>query len=193
MKRVCVNCGASPGFDCVYAEAARKLGKTLAGRRLELVYGGSEVGLMGEVANTVMQAGGYVIGIIPQSFAHKVSHRGLTELHIVGSMHERKQMMFDLSDAFIALPGGFGTIEEVAELLTWAQLGLHEKPCGILNVSGYFDAFLSFLDRAVKEGFIKREHRDMLLVTEEPDELIDSFGSYVAPTVEKWVELKART
>jgi uncharacterized protein (TIGR00730 family) len=193
MKRVCVNCGASPGFDGAYMEAARNLGDTLARRRLDLVYGGSEVGLMGEVANTVIQAGGQVIGIIPQSFAHKVSHRGLTELHVVGSMHERKQMMFDLSDAFVALPGGFGTIEEVTELLTWAQLGLHKKPCGILNVSGYFDPFLYFLDRAVKEGFIKREHRNMLLVSEEPNELLDAFGFYIAPTVEKWVELKART
>ncbi len=193
MKRVCVNCGASPGFDTIYMEAARKLGSTLADRALELVYGGSEVGLMGEVADTVMRAGGYVIGVIPQSFAHKVSHRGLTELHIVNSMHERKQMMFDLSDVFVALPGGFGTLEEITEVLTWAQLGLHKKPCGIINVSGFFDPLLDFLDRAVEQGFIRREHRDMLLVSDEPEELLESFVSYVAPTVEKWVELKART
>jgi uncharacterized protein (TIGR00730 family) len=188
MKRVCVYCGSSPGCNRAYMEAARNLGSCLAGNRLELVYGGAEVGLMGEVANTVMQAGGRVIGIIPESFAQKVSHRGLTELHIVTSMHERKQMMADLSDAFIALPGGLGTLEEIAELLTWAQLGLHQKPCGLLNISGYFDPLLSFLDHAVSEGFIGQEHREMLLVSQEPEDLLERFRSYIAPKVEKWID-----
>ena len=193
MKRICVNCGSSPGKRPVYREAARRLGGTLVNRGLDLVYGGAEVGLMGEVANAVINAGGAAIGVIPRSFAHKVCHRGLKELHIVESMHERKQMMFDLSDAFIALPGGFGTLDEVTELLTWSQLGLHGKPCGFINVSGYFDPLLAFLDRAVTEGFMKREHREMLLVSDEADDLIDRFGSYCAPNIEKWVDISSRT
>ncbi len=193
MKRICVNCGSSPGFSPLYMEAAGRLGRTLADQGFELVYGGAEVGLMGEVADAVMQAGGAAIGVIPESFAHKVSHRGLTELHIVKSMHERKQMMFDLSDAFIALPGGFGTLDEVTELLTWAQLGLHKKPCGLVNVSGFFDPLLSFLDLAVAEGFMRREHREMLLVSEEPVRLLELFSSYRAPEVEKWVGVSTRT
>jgi uncharacterized protein (TIGR00730 family) len=187
MKRICVNCGSSPGFDPVYAEAARKLGSALVRANIELVYGGAEVGLMGEVANALLHGGGTVIGVIPQAFAHKVSHNGLTKLHVVASMHERKQMMFDLSDAFIALPGGFGTLEEMAELLTWAQLGFHEKPCGLVNVSGYFDQFLAFLDHSVAEGFMKREHRTMLLVSKDPIELLERFNAYAAPSVEKWI------
>jgi len=193
VKRICVNCGSSPGFSPVYIEAARRLGNAFVKNNLELVYGGAEVGLMGEVANTVLKAGGVVIGVIPESFAHKVSHQGLTELHIASSMHERKQMMTDFSDAFIALPGGFGTIEEVTELLTWEQLGLHNKPCGLINVSGYFNPLLSFFDHAVYEGFMRQEHRDMVLVSEDPQELLNRFMCYVAPKVEKWVGVKIRT
>jgi uncharacterized protein (TIGR00730 family) len=192
MKRVCVNCGSNPGFNGIYMETARKLGNALVCHNLELVYGGAEVGLMGEVANAVMQAGGTAIGVIPQFLADRVSHRGLTELHIVGSMHERKQMMAELSDAFIALPGGFGTLEEIAELLTWAQLGFHEKPCGLINVAGYYDSFLSFLDHAVSEGFMKQEHRNMLLVTGDPAALLERFKTYAAPQVEKWINLRSR-
>lgn len=190
MKRICVNCGSSVGFNPLYKEAAGRLGLTLVGQGLEMVYGGSDVGLMGEVANTVIKSGGTVIGVIPRSFAYKVSHPNLAELYIVDSMHERKQMMFDLSDAFIGLPGGLGTLEEMTELLTWAQLGLNKKPCGLINVSGYFDPFLSFLDRTVSEGFMKREHREMLLVSEEPSELLERFRSYVAPEIEKWIDLR---
>jgi uncharacterized protein (TIGR00730 family) len=193
MKRVCVNCGSSPGFDEVYRAAARELGNALVRRKIVLVYGGAEVGLMGEVANTVMETGGSAIGVIPQALADKVSHRGLTELHIVSSMHERKQMMHDLSDAFIALPGGYGTIEEITELLTWAQLGIHQKPVGLINVSGYYDSFLSFLDHAVSEGFMKQEHRAMLFVSEEPEALLDHFMAYEPPTVEKWINRQPRT
>lgn len=140
-----------------------------------------------------MQAGGTSIGVIPQSLVHRVSHRGLTKLHIVASMHERKRMMVDLSDAFIALPGGFGTLDEIAEILTWSQLGFHEEPCGLINVSGYFDSFLSFLDHAVSEGFMKQEHRKMLLVSEDPVELLERFRSCAAPKVEKWIGVPNRT
>ena len=186
MKRICVNCGSSPGFDPSYMEMARRLGQALVDRNLELVYGGADVGLMGQVADAVLQAGGSAIGVIPKSFAHKVSHSGLAELHVVESMHERKGMMFDLSDGFIALPGGFGTLEEILELLTWAQLGLNIKPCGILDVREYFAGLFSFLDHSVKEGFIKQEHRDMLLVAVTPEDMLDRFESYRAPDVAKW-------
>ena len=193
MKRICVNCGSSPGFSPLYMEMAEKLGRALIECNLELVYGGADVGLMGKVADTVLKAGGSVIGVIPKSFAHKVSHQGLTKLHIVESMHERKSMMFDLSDGFIALPGGFGTLEEVFEILTWSQLGLSKKPCGLINVNKYFDTLLSFFDGAVTEGFMKKEHRDMLLVGESPKELLDKLYTYKAPSIEKWVGTKTRT
>lgn len=186
MKRICVYCGSSPGLDPCYMAMAGSLGRALAEGTYELVYGGADVGLMGAVADTALEAGGVVHGVIPEFFAHRVSHRGLTELHVVGSMHERKQMMFELSDAFIALPGGFGTLEEVAELLTWTQLGLHAKPCGLINVAGYFDPLLQFLDNAVSHGFMKRQHREMLLVADEPRELLERMASYRAPVVDKW-------
>ena len=192
LKRICVNCGSSPGFDPCHMVMARKLGQAIVDHGLELVYGGADVGLMGEVADTVLGGNCAVIGIIPKSFAHKVSHQGLTELHIVGSMHERKAMMFDLADAFIALPGGFGTLEEVTELMTWAELGLHGKPCGLVNVSGYFDSLLSFLDHAVSQGFMKREHREMLMVSDDPWKLISRFKTYQPPDIEKWVGVKPR-
>lgn len=187
MRRICVNCGSSPGFDPVYMDMAARLGQALADQGLELVYGGAEVGLMGRVADTVLQAGGVVIGVIPEHLAGRVSHRGLTELHVVETMHERKTLMFELADGVIALPGGFGTLEEIAELLTWAQLGLHAKPCGLINVDGYFDLLLAFLDQAVHKGFMKREHREMLQVAGDPEELLRRFRSYRVPQVEKWV------
>ena len=187
MKRICVNCGSSPGFEPCYMTMAKQLGQALIDYNLELVYGGANVGLMGQVADTVVKAGCVVIGIIPKSFAHKVSHHGLTELHVVDSMHERKTMMFDLSDGFIALPGGLGTLEEMTELLTWAQLGFHKKPCGLINVDGYFDLLLSFLDNAVSKGFMKLEHRQMLLVSDDPKKLLEQFESYNAPKIEKWI------
>jgi uncharacterized protein (TIGR00730 family) len=193
MKRICVNCGSSPGFNQAYMEMAHRLAQVLVDHQYELVYGGADVGLMGDVANTVLKAGGVVRGVIPESFAHKVSHQGLSELHIVASMHERKTMMFELSDAFVALPGGFGTLEELAELLTWAQLGLHSKPCGLINVDGYFDHLLSFLDKAVSEGFMKQAHREMLLVSETPEDILNQAAAYKPPTTEKWVGMKTRT
>lgn len=187
MKRICVYCGSSPGFDPGYMAMARRLGQALADGGYELVYGGANVGLMGAVADTVLKAGGLVRGIIPETFARRVSHPGLTELRVVGTMHERKMQMFEMSDGFIALPGGFGTLEELAELLTWAQIGLHSKPCGLINVSGYFDPLLAFLDNAVSRGFIKQEHRAVLLVSTEPQDLLSQMAQYQAPVVEKWV------
>ncbi len=187
MKRICVFCGSSPGFDPCYMAMARRLGKTLVDQNLELVYGGADVGLMGELADTVLEAGGVVTGVIPESFADKVSHRGLADLRVVDSMHERKNMMFELSDAFIAPPGGFGTLEEISELLTWAQLGLSKKPCGLINVGGYFDPLLLFLDGAVSNGFMNLEHREMLLVSDDPEDLLERMESYRVPKVEKWV------
>jgi len=192
MKQICVNCGSSLGYSNCYMAMARELGQVILENQYELVYGGADVGLMGEVAGTVLKGGGVVRGIIPESFAHKVSHQGLTELHVVGSMHERKQMMYDLSDAFVALPGGFGTLEEMSEILTWAQLGLHSKPCGLINVNGYFDLLLSFLDSAVTNGFIKQIHRDMLLVSDSTKGLLSGMESYESPTAEKWVGVKSR-
>lgn len=192
MKRICVNCGSSPGYNSVYMEMAERLGNALVKQNFELVYGGADVGLMGKLADAVLKGGGSVIGIIPESFARKVSHPKLTELHIVGSMHERKSMMFELADGFIALPGGYGTIEEMSELLTWAQLGLSKKPCGIINVNGYFDKLLSFFDGAVAEGFMKQEHRNMLFAEKSPEMLLKKFHTYKAPSVEKWVGVKVR-
>jgi uncharacterized protein (TIGR00730 family) len=165
---------------------AERLGHAIVANNYELVYGGSDVGLMRRVADTVMGAGGHAVGVIPKSFADRVSHRGLTKLHVVDSMHERKAMMFDLSDAFVALPGGFGTLEEVLEVLTWAQLGLHRKPCGLVNVDGYFDSLLAFLDHSVARGFIKRDHLDMLLVSNNPEDMLSRMETYSAPEVEKW-------
>ncbi len=193
MKRICVNCGSSPGYNPSYMEMAERLGNVLAKQNLELVYGGADVGLMGKLADTVLKGGASVIGVIPESFARKVSHPKLTELHIVGSMHERKSMMFELADGFIALPGGYGTIEEMSELLTWAQLGLSKKPCGIINVNGYFDRLLSFFDGAVAEGFMKQEHRNMLFAEKSPEILLEKFHTYEPPSVEKWVGVKVRT
>ena len=166
---------------------ARMLGQAIVDNGFDLVYGGAGIGLMGEIADTVLGGDRAVIGIIPESLANRVSHQVLTELHVVDSMHERKAMMFDLSDAFIALPGGFGTLEEITELMTWAQLGIHSKPCGLVNVAGYYDTLLSFLDNAVSQGFMKREHREMLLVSDDPEALIDRLKNHRAPDVEKWV------
>lgn len=173
MRRICVFCGSRSGGRPEYAAAARDLGVLLAGHNLCLVYGGGKVGLMGVLADAVMAAGGEVIGVIPASLADReVAHGGITELRVVSTMHERKALMAELSDAFIALPGGFGTLDETFEILTWAQLGLHTKPCGILNAGGYFDSLLVFLDSAVQEGFLQPAHRKLLLQAENPDMLL---------------------
>jgi uncharacterized protein (TIGR00730 family) len=165
------------------------MGRALARRGIGLVYGGGRVGLMGAVADTVMAEGGKVIGIIPEALlAKEVAHQGLTELRVVSSMHERKALMAELSDAFIALPGGYGTLEEFCEVLTWAQLGLHQKPCGILNVEGYYDWLLALFDRAVAERFVHPAHRSLVLEETDPEHLLDRLASYQPPALDKWID-----
>lgn len=187
-SRVCVFTGSSIGFHPEYAAAGRELGRLLAARGVDLVYGGARVGLMGVIADAVMQAGGRVVGVIPSALAEKeVAHTGLTNLHVVSSMHERKAKMAELSDAFIALPGGLGTLEELFEVLTWGQLGLHDKPCGLLNVAGYYDHLLAFVDHAVGEGFLRRAHVDMITIADSPTELLDRLKRYSPRAVAKWI------
>ena len=174
MKKICVYCGSKTGNDPEYALAAVKLGQAIAERELGLVYGGGHMGLMGKIADAVLGAGGEVIGVIPKAQVDKgEAHQGLSELKIVPSMHERKAMMADLCDAFIAMPGGLGTLEEVLEVVTWNQLGLIDKPCALLNVNGYYDPLISFLDSSVNAGFIQPEHRQLLHCAERPDQLLD--------------------
>jgi len=193
MKRICVFCGSSSGNSAVYAEAARELGRLLAGRGIELVYGGGRVGLMGAVADACLQAGGRVIGVIPQLLVDKeVAHNGLTELRVVQTMHERKALMADLSDAFLALPGGYGTWDELCEVLTWSQIGIQQKASGLLNVNGYYDPLFAMLERAVAEGFVREIYRDLLLTGTEPEELLDRLESYNTPLVDKWMDRRDR-
>ena len=187
MRRVCVYCGSSPGERPIYLEAAESLAGELVGRELGLVYGGSCKGIMGTLADAVLREGGEVYGVMPHSLVRKeVGHAGLTELHMTETMHERKSMMAEMADGFVALPGGFGTLEEIIEITTWGQLGFHTKPCGILNVAGYFDRFREYLLHAEEEGFLKPVHREMLMVETEPAALLDRFAAYQAPTVAKW-------
>ena len=189
MRRVCVFLGSNPGTKPDYLKAAQDMGAELARRGITCVYGGSNVGLMGALANATLAAGGKVIGVIPEALQRKeIAHTGLTELHIVGSMHERKALMAELSDGFIALPGGMGTLEELCEILTWGQLGFHKKPCGLLDINGYYGNLCAFLDNAVSQGFIHPAHRTMLLSAPEPGALLELFGGYVAPVVNKWIE-----
>ena len=177
MKSVCVYCGSNSGRLDAYASAARALGQTLVARNIRLIYGGSHLGMMGVVADEVLRLGGQAIGVIPESLVQKeVAHRNLTELRITQSMHERKALMAELSDGFVALPGGVGTLEEIFEVWTWAQLGLHHKPCGLLNVEGYFDSLIAFLDHAVAERFVKSPHRSLLIVENDPQRLLDRFA-----------------
>ena len=191
MKRICVYCGSNPGKLAEYSKAARQLGREMAGRGLGLVYGGASVGVMGAVADGILEAGGSAIGVLPYFFATKeVAHENLDELIVVNSMHERKARMAELSDGFIALPGGWGTFEEIFEMLTWAQLGLHEKPCGLLNVSGYYDDLYRFLEQAVEQQFVKEEFRPMIMMDDSPDGLLERFSSYRAPRVRKWIGLE---
>jgi hypothetical protein len=188
MKRVCVFCGSSAGTRPVYAEAARAMGRLLAERGIGLVYGGGKVGLMGEVADAVLAAGGEVTGVIPRGLMEReVGHQGLTTLHVTGTMHERKALMVDLSDGFVALPGGYGTLDELCEALTWSQLGIHARPCGVLNVDGYFDALLALFDHAVREGFVREAHRGLVLEASEPAALLDAMARFQPPTTEKWI------
>lgn len=187
--RLCVFCGSSSGTNPAYEAAAKGLGTALGRAGIGLVYGGASVGLMGAVADAALAAGGSVTGIIPKSLADKeLAHRGLTDLRVVGSMHERKAMMADLSDGFIALPGGIGTFEELFEAWTWAQLGYHRKPCALLNAAGFYDSLTAFLDSVVAAGFVKPIHRDMLIVESEVDRLIAAIRAYEPPAVDKWIK-----
>jgi len=189
MKTICVYCGSSPGRQQVYAEAARALGRALLARGLGLVYGGASIGLMGVLADTVLAGGGRVVGVIPQALARReVAHAGLTELIVTASMHERKTRMAELSDGFIALPGGIGTFEELFEIWTWAQLGIHHKPVGLLNVAGYFDALLSFLDHATQEQFLKASQRQLLLAECEAPALLTRMTAARLAARKAWLQ-----
>jgi len=189
MKRIAVYCGSSSGVNGVYREEAANLGRVLAQQNTEVVFGGGKVGLMGHLADAVMEAGGRVTGIIP-GFLHvkEVAHEGLTEMITVETMHERKALIYKISDAFIALPGGFGTLDELFEMLTWAQLGLHQKPVGILNVNGYFNAILDGVDNMLNEGFLKLENRNMIQVSGQAEELLQKMKQYRAPALPKWIK-----
>jgi uncharacterized protein (TIGR00730 family) len=189
MNRVCVFCGSTAGEDSRYLETADRFGQILAREGIELVYGGSRVGMMGRIAAATLQAGGRVTGVIPGAIMNReLAHQELTELRVVRSMHERKSEMAELSDAFVALPGGLGTLEAFFELLTWAQLGLHRKPCAILDVGGYFDPLVRFLDHMTREGFMSQPHRDMVLVEEDPEALVRRLREYRAPSTPRWIE-----
>lgn len=193
MQRICVFCGANRGARPEYAAAARELASALVRRDLTLVYGGGRVGLMGELADAVLAAGGKAVGVIPRNLVlREVGHTGLTELHVVETMHERKARMAELADAFIALPGGLGTLEEVFEVWTWGQLGVHAKPVGFLDVAGYYAPLMTFLDRGVEEQFVKPAHREMAIVETNVETLLDRLGRYEPPNVEKWIDA-ART
>lgn len=189
MRAVAVYCGSSPGARPEYAAAARELGRCLVNQETTLVYGGGNVGMMGIIADSVLQAGGEVIGVIPHGLADKeLAHPGVNPMHIVNSMHERKAMMVTLADAFIALPGGFGTLDELCEIATWSQLGYEEKPIGILNTAGYFAPMLQQFDLAVRERFLKQEHRDLILTDTQPSQLLEKLKSFNRPNVEKWID-----
>ena len=188
IRRICVFCGSNNGGNPVYIDTAQALGQLLAREGIGVVYGGGSVGLMGVLADSALQAGGEVIGVIPHAlWAREVGHRGLTDLRIVETMHERKSMMADMADAFIALPGGLGTLEEIFEIWTWAQLGLHTKPVGFLDVEGYFEGLMTFLDRAVREQFVRPPHRKIAIVEKDAAALLRRFDSWTPPRVEKWI------
>ena len=189
IRSICVYCGSSPGRQETYSLAANQLAESLVRRNIRLVYGGASIGIMGKVADHVLKLGGQVVGVIPKALAHKeVAHANLTELHITHSMHERKTLMAELSDGFIALPGGIGTLEELFEIWTWAQLGFHNKPCGLLNVAGYYDFLIGFLDHMLNEQFVKPHHRTMLIVETDPSLLLERCISYEPPKITHWLD-----
>lgn len=186
--RLCVFCGSSPGANPAFADAARVLATELALRQIGIVYGGGNVGLMGVVADAALAAGGEVIGVIPQGLvARELAHQGVTALHVVESMHQRKALMAELADGFIALPGGFGTLEEFCEVVTWTQLGVHAKPCGLLNVAGYYDGLLAFLAHALKEEFLRPTHFEIVVSGSDPGALIDRVLEWRPPAVARWI------
>ena len=187
--RLCVFCGSSTGLDPAFASAARTLATELAARGIDVVYGGGNVGLMGMVADAALAAGGRVIGVIPHALVtRELAHQGLSEIHVVDSMHERKALMSSLSDGFIALPGGFGTLEEFCEAVTWTQLGVHAKPCGLLNVAGFYDGLLSFLEHALAEEFLRPTHREIVVSDADSIRLIDRVIAWQPPLIAKWIE-----
>jgi uncharacterized protein (TIGR00730 family) len=191
VRRVCVYAGSNPGSHPAYAGAARALATTMTERGIGLVYGGGKVGLMGVLADTMLGAGGEAIGVMPRALIEReIGHPGLTELKVVDSMHERKALMARLSDAFVAVPGGIGTLEELIEVYTWSQLGIHDKACGVLNVRGYYDHLAALLDHAVAEGFLRPQHRAVLSVASEPAELLDRLAAFEPPAIGKWLELE---
>src|SRR4051812_16279658 len=193
VKRVCVYLGSSPGGDPAYTDAVAGLARALAARGLGVVYGGGDVGLMGVLADTALAEGAEVIGVIPEGLlAREVGHRGLADLRIVADMHERKALMADLADAFVAAPGGVGTLEELVEVYTWSQLGIHAKPVGLLDTNGYWAPLAAWLDHAVEQRFLKPEHRAMLLSAPEPAELLDLLAAWSPPTVTKWLDREER-
>lgn len=188
IRRLAVFCGSNAGARPEYEAGARSLGRLLAARKIGIVYGGSSVGLMQTLAETMLEEAGEIIGVIPKMLVEReVANTALEDLRIVGSMHERKAMMAELADGFIALPGGIGTLEEFFEIWTWAQLGVHEKPCGLLNLAGYYDPLLTFLNGAVEERFVRQVHRDMVIVESDPKALLERFASYDPPRVVKWL------
>jgi len=188
IKSLCVFCGSNLGADTAFAAVAADFGRLLAQSDVTLVYGGGRVGLMGVVADAVLEAGGRAVGVIPRGlWEREVGHRGLTELHVVESMHERKALMASLSDAFVALPGGLGTLEEIFEVWTWGQLGIHRKPCGFLDAAGYFTPLMTFLDQAVLAGFIRPQHRSSAIVDSDPERLLGRLNHYQPPDVQKWL------
>ncbi|MDP5201707.1 TIGR00730 family Rossman fold protein [Flavobacterium sp. DG2-3] len=191
MKRITVFCASSFGTEKIYEEQATALGKTLAEQNIELIYGGANVGLMGAVADGALNAGGKVIGVLPNFLRSKeIAHLGLTELILVESMHERKTKMNDLCDGVIALPGGFGTLEELFEMLTWAQLGLHKKPIAVLNINGFYDSLIELLQTMTEKGLLKEVNQKMLLVSDTIEDLLEQMKNYTAPTVGKWIDKK---
>ncbi len=188
MQRICVYCGSNTGTNPAYVTAAVELGDALVDRGIELVYGGASKGIMGIIADRVLERGGAVHGVIPQQLVDKeIAHKHLSKLHVVGSMHERKMLMAALSDGFVALPGGFGTLEEIIEIVTWGQLRFHDKPCGLFNVDGFFEKLLGFLDHAEAEGFVRGVNRRMLLADSTVNGLLEQFDRYEAPQVDKWM------
>jgi uncharacterized protein (TIGR00730 family) len=190
-RDVCVFCGSQPGNDPAYLEAARATGRLLAGAGIGLVYGGGRTGMMGAVADAAIEAGGRVVGIIPEPLKRReVGHTGLAELIVVRSMHERKQMMADRAGAFVMLPGGFGTFEEFCEILTWAQLGMHDKPCVLVNTKGYYAPLVAMFDLATREGFVHAEHRMLAQAVDGPEDLLDAFDAWTPPPLERWMEVE---
>ncbi len=193
LRRICVFCGSNAGVRSVYRETARGFADLLVNEGIDLVYGGSSLGLMGEVADSVRRAGGSVIGVIPRQLLDlEAAHPAIDDLRVVESMHERKALMFDLADAFVALPGGLGTLEELFEILTWLQLGLHAKPAGILDVADYFAPLVAFLDQAVREGFVHDKHRRLVLVDHRPERLLERMRTFEPPDIERWIGQEAR-